>query len=105
MTDDADEPVELRLARAKLAEAEQHHKAGDEAFAKAAYERGQIEHAKRLIEQTERLVAQRERKLKDLNEDALLARERAVAEREAAARERDALWDQAKYQALRELAG
>ena len=60
--------VELKLAKAIRTEAEQHHKAGDEAFAKAEYERGQIEHAKRLIEQTERGIAARERWLEQHDE-------------------------------------
>ena len=74
-----DEPsLELKLARAAYAEAEQIKKAAEQDRAAAEYERGQVAHAQRIMEQTERSIAARERHLKELGEDTLLAREKAV---------------------------
>ena len=73
--------TELRLARAYRDEAEQIKKAAEQDLEAARYERGQIEHAKRIMEQTERSIAAREKKLKELGEPELVAREKATADK------------------------
>jgi hypothetical protein len=85
MTDD--DSAELKLAKAIRAEAEVHHKAGDEAVAKAEYERGAAEHARRLTEQMERSIAMREQHLQQLGEAELVAREKAAEQKLAEAQE------------------
>ena len=60
--------TELRLARAYRDEAEQIKKAAEQDLEAARYERGQIEHAKRIMEQTERSIAARERWLEQHDE-------------------------------------
>jgi hypothetical protein len=68
-----DETLELRLARAAYAEAEQMKKAAEQDRAAAEYERGQIEHAKRTMEQSERSMAARERWLEQHDEAKVCA--------------------------------
>ena len=91
--------VELKLAKAIRTEAEQHHKAGDEAFAKAEYERGQIEHAKRLIEQTERGIAARERWLEQHDEAKVRAIVAGAEQKLAEAQELMKDYDKEKHAA------
>jgi hypothetical protein len=74
----SDDTLELKLARQAYAEAEQIKKAAEQDLEAARYERGQIEHAKRIMEQTERSIATRERKLKELGEPELVSREKAA---------------------------
>jgi hypothetical protein len=78
MTDDV-ETLELKMAKAAYAAAEEMKKVAAQDRAAAEYERGQAEHAKRLMEQMERSIAARERKLKELGEPELVAREQAAA--------------------------
>jgi hypothetical protein len=73
-----DDSLELKLAKLARDEAEQHRKAAAADLEKATYERGQIEHAKRIMEQTERSIAAREQHLKELGEPELVAREQAA---------------------------
>jgi hypothetical protein len=79
MTGDGEPSLELKLARAAYAEAEQIKKAAEQDLEAARYERGQAEHRLRTTEQLEASITRREQKLKELNEDALLAREQAAA--------------------------
>jgi hypothetical protein len=99
-----DESLELKLAKAAYAEAEQIKKAAAADRAAAEYALGQADHRLRATVELERGIAERERRLKELDEDRLLAREQAVAEREAAVQARNAEWDQGKFEALRKLA-
>jgi hypothetical protein len=101
-----DETLELKLARQAYAEAEWIKKAAEQDLEAARYERGQIEHAKRLMEQTEKSIAQREKWLKDNGEKAMRAREAAVEAKLAEVRERDARYDKDRHAAaiaLREI--
>ena len=76
MTDDG--PLELKLARAAYAEAEQIKKAAEQDRAAAEYERGQVEHRHRKIMQIERGIAEREKRLVELGEAKPVAREKAA---------------------------
>jgi hypothetical protein len=78
MTGD-DEPLDLKLAKKIRAEAEAHHKAGEEAFAKAEYALGQADHRHRAMVELEANISRREAKLKELGESDLVAREKAAA--------------------------
>jgi hypothetical protein len=75
MSDDKHMTVELRLAKAYREEGEQLRKEAAADLEAARYERGQAEHAKRLIEQTEKLLTEREQRLLQLGEPQLVARE------------------------------
>jgi hypothetical protein len=94
-----DESLELKLARQARDEAEQHRKAAAADLEQARYERGQAEHAKRLIEQTERGIAERERWLAQHNEADLVAREQAVAAKFAEAQDLLARYDNDRHAA------
>jgi hypothetical protein len=66
--------TELRLARAYRDEAEQIKKAAEQDLEAARYERGQAEHAKRVMEQLEASISKREQALKQAGEPEFLAR-------------------------------
>ena len=99
MTDDH-ERLELKLAKAAYAEAEQIKKAAERDRAAAEYDRGQIEHAKRTMEQMELSIAARERKLKELGEDTLLAREKAADDKLTQAQELMRAYDRDRHAAM-----
>jgi hypothetical protein len=99
----SDGELELKLAKAAYAEAEQIKKAAEQDRAAAEYERGQIEHAKRLIEQTEKSVAAREQRLAQLNEAELVAREQAVEQKLAEAKALLAEYRNDKHEAAKYL--
>jgi hypothetical protein len=98
MAEDSD-TVELRLAKSYRNEAEQIKKAAEQDLEAARYERGQIEHAKRIMEQTERSIAARERKLKELGEPELVAREQAAEAKLAEAKDLMSRYDNDKHSA------
>jgi hypothetical protein len=99
-----DESLELKLAKAAYAEAEQIKKAAAQDRAAAEYALGQADHRLRATVELERGITERERRLKDeLNEAALLARERALDEREKRIEELTALYDKDRHEALRAL--
>jgi hypothetical protein len=75
---DNEPSLELKLARAAYAEAEQIKKAAEQDRAAAEYDRGQIEHAKRTMEQLDASIRRREQKLKELGEPEFVAREKAA---------------------------
>jgi hypothetical protein len=70
--------TELRLAKMYREEGDKLREQANVDLEAARYERGQIEHAKRIMEQTEQSIAARERKLKELGEPELVAREQAA---------------------------
>jgi hypothetical protein len=101
MTDDDKLTIEARRLRQEAAADRKAAAADREA---AAVDRGQIEWSLREKQALEKIITAREQRLRELNEDALLARARELDERERSIAEREGLWDQAKYQALREMA-
>jgi hypothetical protein len=93
-----DEPsLELRLARAKLAEAEAHRKAGDEAFAKAQYTLGQSEHRLRNAEDHSRAAAEDRRWLEQHDEARVRAIVAEAEQKLAEAKQLMASYDAAKH--------
>ena len=78
MTDENKPSLELKLARAAYAAAEEIKKAAEQDRAAAEYDRGQAERSLREIQVLEKSIAAREQKLRELGEDALVARERAA---------------------------
>jgi hypothetical protein len=99
MTGD-DEPLELRLARAARAEAEQLRKAAERDLEAVRYERGQIEHAKRLIEQTEAGIRKREEALRKAGEPDFVARMAAADKALADAQKLMRNYDKDKHAAM-----
>jgi hypothetical protein len=73
-----DEPLELRLARAAYAAAEEIKKAAEQDRAVAEYDRGQADWRLREIQALEKIISAREKKLEELGEATLLAREKAA---------------------------
>jgi hypothetical protein len=95
MTDDGS--LELRLARAAYAEAEQIKKAAERDLEAARYERGQIEHAKRTMEQLEASISRREEALRKAGEPEFIARVAAADKALAEAKALKADYDAAKH--------
>jgi hypothetical protein len=95
--------TELRLAKVYREEGDKLREQANADLEAARYERGQIEHAKRIMEQTERSIAARERKLKELGEPELVAREQAAEAKLAEVQELLSQYDKEKYAALRVL--
>jgi hypothetical protein len=100
---DVDDGELITLQRLRQ-EAAQDREAAQRLRDEAAYDRGQIEWSLREKQSLEKIITARELKLREMNEAALLARARALDERERSIAEREGLWNQAKYQALREMA-
>jgi hypothetical protein len=95
----ADDSTELRLAKMYREEGDKLRGQANADLEAARYERGQIEHAKRIMEQTERSIAERERKLKELGEPELVAREQAAAAKLAEAKALMATYNNDKHAA------
>ena len=102
MADD-DVSLELKLAKKIRDEAEAHHKAGDEAFAKAEYALGQADHRHRAMVELEANISRREAKLKELGEAEFVAREKAAAAKFAEAKAIMADYNSTKHGAARAL--
>jgi hypothetical protein len=99
-----DEPsLELKLARAAYAEAEQIKKAAERDLGAARYERGQIEHAKRTMEQLDASIRRREEALRKAGEPEFVARMAAADKALAEAKAIKADYDATKHGAARAL--
>jgi hypothetical protein len=86
MSDDDTDSAELRLAKKIRAEGEQLKQSAAADLEQARYERGQVEHARRLMEQTEKLITEREQRLLQLGEPQLVEREQAAEQKLAEAK-------------------
>jgi hypothetical protein len=103
MSGDDQPSLELKLARAAYAEAEQLKRAAERDLEAARYERGQAEHRLRTMEQLEASITRREQRLRELGEDALLAREKAAAAKLKEAQELMKDYSSDKHSAARAL--
>jgi len=103
MSDDDSDSAELRLAKKIRAEGEQLKQSAAADLEQARYERGQVEHARRLMEQTEKLITEREQRLLQLGEPQLVEREQAAEQKLAEAKALLAEYRNDKHEAAKYL--
>ena len=78
MTNTDELSLELKMAKAAYAAAEEMKKAAEQDLEAGRYERGQAERSLREIQVLEKSIAAREQKLRELDEAKLVAREHAA---------------------------